>query len=215
MRRSLVAVTLIAGLLSAGCSSGAAPTPQIIYVTQPPATAAPSESAGIAAMSASPLSAASMPAPTPTQQTKPTTKPKATPLPTKTPKPKAWSAAFRSQVCASLFLLYEITPLTDAAGAAEGQGDLATTRADVVAASGLALQAQAGLVGLPSWPPGDTLVALVKSAANDLGYGGATFVTGLDSGNADQALSGLHQMASGGAEVTSAQNEMDALGARY
>ena len=200
MRRSL-GVVIFAVTLIAGCASQSAGQ-------------APSSVAAVITPAPTPTSTATL-TPTPTNLVKPTAKPKPTPRPTQTPKPKAWSAAYTSQVCASLFLLYEITPLTDAAGAAEGQGDLATTRADVVEASGLALQAQAGLVGLPSWPPGDTLVALVKSAASDLGYGAATFVTGLDSGNADQALSGLHQMASGGAEVTSAQNEMDALGTRY
>jgi len=40
MRRSLTALTLLAGLLVGACSSAAAPTPQIVYVTPQPTAAA-------------------------------------------------------------------------------------------------------------------------------------------------------------------------------
>ena len=40
MRRSLFVPALVVGLLAAGCSSAAAPTPQIMYVTQQPAVTA-------------------------------------------------------------------------------------------------------------------------------------------------------------------------------
>ena len=38
MRRTLTALMFVVGLLASACSSAAAPTPQIVYVTQPPAT---------------------------------------------------------------------------------------------------------------------------------------------------------------------------------
>ena len=62
MRRSLTALTLLAGLLVGACSSAAAPTPQIVYVTPQPTAAA-----------------------TPTAR--PTPKPTARPVPAATPKP--------------------------------------------------------------------------------------------------------------------------------
>jgi hypothetical protein len=43
MRRSLATLTLVAGLVVAGCSSGTAPTPQIIYVTPAPSIAEPTD----------------------------------------------------------------------------------------------------------------------------------------------------------------------------
>ena len=71
-RRSLTALSLVAGLLVASCSSAAAPTPQIVYVTPEP-TAAPTPTAEPT------LEPTAVPTPEPTA--KPTPEPVSTPEP--------------------------------------------------------------------------------------------------------------------------------------
>jgi hypothetical protein len=87
MRRSLTALMFVVGILCAACSSAAAPTPQIIYVTPAPTpqiiyvTPVPTL---VAAATSTP-----QPPATPTPTPKPTPKPTPRPTPKPTPKPTA------------------------------------------------------------------------------------------------------------------------------
>ena len=193
---SQVAVIVVAAALigSIGACSGASPTPLIVYVT-PSTTPAPTLSPA-----ASPVAAVTI---------EPTAKPKPP------AKPKAWTASYRTHVCAALDKLYDITPHLDAAGAASGQGDVASTRSQVFEVMSLSLEATGELVGLPAWAPGDALVGYLQSAADDLGTGAATFIDGLDAVDQDRMRSGALQMDRGGSTVGSAQSEMDRLDAQY
>ena len=79
MRRSLTALMLVFGLLAVSCSSAAAPTPQIIYVTP-----APTPMIVYVTPQPTPMIVYVTPAPTPTAP--PTAKP--TPRPTARPTPR-------------------------------------------------------------------------------------------------------------------------------
>ncbi len=203
MGSRLCALQLVAVLALAGCAS-AGETPPVTPTQSPPATAA----APPATLSptASPVAAAT---------TAPTKQPKPTSTPTPTPEPKAWTASYRSRVCSALDRLYDITPHLDAAGALAGQGDVSGTRAQVFEVMSLSLEATGELVGLPAWPPGNTLVGYLRSAADDLGAGAATFIDGLDAGDSERMSSGALQMDRGGSTVGSAQSEMDRLSAEF
>jgi hypothetical protein len=117
-------------------------------------------------------------------------------------------------VCRAIDHLYAITPDLDAAASAVGIGDYAAARSKAVEILSLALQAQAEVVGL-TWSPGETLVSTIRSAANHLGAGAATFIDGLDASDTGKMRSGALQMDTGGGEVTTAQHEFDALASQY
>ncbi len=90
MRRSLTAsLSLVISILAAGCSSGAAPTPQIIYVTPAPTSLAqgvtPAPATALAPTATPVLMPVATPTPEPTPTPTPTPPPKPTPIPTMTP----------------------------------------------------------------------------------------------------------------------------------
>jgi hypothetical protein len=100
MRRSVVAQTLIAGLLVAACSSAAAPTPQVIYVTPAPSALAPANAAPTptptATSSQYPIPSREVQTPVltpePTPEITPEPTPEITPKPTPKPTPVSYVA---------------------------------------------------------------------------------------------------------------------------
>jgi len=104
MRPSRLALTLIAALLTAGCSTAVPPTPKIVYVTPPPTPqivfATPAPTPIVIYVTPAPTAT---PAPTPALTPKPTPKPtprptpKPTPRPTATPAPRACISQAKSE----------------------------------------------------------------------------------------------------------------------